>query len=713
LGDLVTQQVKVVIPPGMLSAGTVVTVTNPENAPPVANSIGKPISAPVKISIGDSASEDVPVRLNQLVTVTLKFDPSKLSSSTDPTTLWAAFYDAVRKQWEPFQPDQVDMKAGTMTFTMGHLTNVTAIDIPLGVYTEKVVRSKAVVDVLNEKAIPTVIDHLVEKAIDHTLKDGLGLKDDSTKSKVYSSLVKDGEWGEISAKGASILGSGKDASADDVVDLVQTVNVFVGKKMVENIPEGQLADALTKLSPDKWAKYKEGGASQGYENAVAWTKSGAEAAAYLAEKRYLDAARVIGEQIADGVPLVKAVKASAEVIDYGITVWKNAEVEAAYKAYKNGASIKSGNSTFGIGSKYEVNKGDFNEVWDQTVAVGTWIQGQAIKAEEKARTEDSSRGKLPLSEAEDKRIRAKAQADLKADFEERARREAEIEKVQADLQDLLDKAKAMDMLGGASSLRYNPDTLETRVKTILTARAMIVRDTWGLKGKKVTNQDIAELAKWFLSGRNLAEGRELYWKELKRRFGIDLAPPPTPVKPPPTATPKATPAIAATPIPTPTPKAPAGTWVQFVRRIVEIGPNIGTVSGNTATAFSWTCSWPEPPQTFLIGQEWGGTLTVRDAGSKPSDRLSARGQVGIGIRRGPFSFLAFAVATVAPVPGQSSTAQKSFSTTIPDDNNPTDALNALQISFICTSGASGGGGYRDPVAPDAVAGVEYYYQMRK
>ncbi|MBI4311131.1 MAG: hypothetical protein HY681_05050 [Chloroflexi bacterium] len=533
LGDLATQQVKVSIPSGALAAGTVVTVSNPANLPPVSGSVGKPVTAPVNISLGDGKAEDAPVRLDQLVTVTLKLDVSRLASGSDPTTLWAAFYDAANKKWELFPPDQVDMKAGTMTFTMGHLTNVTAIDIGVGEYTEKIAGNKAVADVLNEKVAKPVIDHLVEKALDHTLKDALGLKDDSTRAKVYSSFVKDDEWGEITAKGAVVIGAGKDASGEDVIDLTQTVNVFVGKKMVENIPEGQLANALTKLSPDKWAQYNEEaseGAGQGYERGIAWTKAGSEAAGYLVEKRYQDAARVIGQQIAEGYPLVTAVKASAEVINYGITVWQNAEIEAAYKAYKNGASMKGGNSVFGIGSKYDVEKGDFNSVWDQMEPVARWAQGQAVKAEVMARNEDSSRGKLPLTDAETERIMEKARVDLKAGFEERVRREAEIEAVHADLKDLLDRAEKLDMLSGTSGLRYPADNLATRVKTILAARATIIKDTRGLKGQKVTNKDIVELTKWYLSG-TAAQGKAAYYRELKKRFGIDLGPKPITVTP--------------------------------------------------------------------------------------------------------------------------------------------------------------------------------------
>ena len=183
-----------------------------------------------------------------------------------------------------------------------------------------------------------------------------------------------------------------------------------------------------------------------------------------------------------------------------------------------------------------------------------------------------------------------------------------------------------------------------------------------------------------------------------------------------------------------------GTWVLVKREVGNFGPNTGTVSGNTAQvrfiAFqgevsSWTCSWPEPPQTLEIGQKWGGTVTVSNAGSIPSENYWARGSVSMnmsGWKPGAAGSLldaggsAFVSGTVG---GQLSTAQPSPTPTRAPSQTPaptptpsttqnfswTIPGNGLQFSADCQGGTvqpNGKGG-----DSGTVAGVAYYYELRK
>lgn len=630
VGDLATQQVKVVIPVGAVPAGIAVTVRNPEKVPPMDPKQGTLLAAPVEISIGDGQ-----IRLETLSAITFGFDPAKLPPDTDSSTLWPAFYDSTNKKWEMFLPQKVDMKAGTLSFTTSHFSLFGWGKVPESEVIDKYIHNKAVAEVAQAEIVNKVVTQILDKSVDHLLKDGLGLKDDSTRSKVYSSLLKDDEWGEIATRGATVLGAGKDASADDVVELTRSINGLVAKKMVENIPEGQLADALTKLSPDKFAQYKEEGASQGLENAINWTNAGSRAAGYLAEKRYTDAARIIGEQIADGVPLVKATKAGAAIVEYGRNVWKNAEIEAAYKTFKNGASVN--NIFWGFGKNKEIEPGKFDGVWDQMGGARQQVEIDAVKAEEDARHED---GSLPLgqkiSEAEAQRIKDKARDDLNAQFKIRAGQDAEIAKREADLKDLASKFKTKGLLDSASAYSFptGADTVSGRLETVMRFRGMILADIWGSKGKPLTNQDIADLTATRLSAKG-PEGVKLYLAELKKKFGIDryarygLAAAVTPTK---AATPSTalTPAsaAAATPRLTSTPDL-RGSWTRISRsessRRNDLGYTNAVFAGNSVTltagrssdhAAKWTCSWPEPPASLAPGKAWIGGVSVKDAGSK-------------------------------------------------------------------------------------------------
>ena len=499
IGDLNTQMVKVVLPPNSLAAGSAtstLTVSNPVNAPPMPGNQGMPVGAPVSISVSDK-----PTRLNNLMQVTIKFDKSKLPAGTTADSLWATFWDG--QLWQLIQPDKVDLQAGTVTFSTGHMTIFGTAKITVDERIEKWVHSKTVADVAQKEYVDEVVNKLAEAAIDNILKERLGLKEESWKYKVSSSLLKDDEWGDIVKQAKTVYTNGlKTRQEDDVVGLVQTINGFVGKKLVENLDEGTLSNALKKIpgSGDD--------ASKGLSSGVDWVKAGSEAAAYLAEKNYREAARIIGSKLVDNVKLVKVVKAAAEIVDYRINVWKNDEIEAAYKSYRDGSSTKTG---YG----YEVDKREFNQVWDQMRAIDGRLQIDALAAEKRARIEG---GQDPPSAREEQLIRERVKTNLEAEFKARAARDDQTAAQEAELKKLMAVFKSRGLLDDVSGFRYGNDNLDFRMGAVVRMRDKVLRDT---KGKKVTNEDIADLTASYLSGSS-DQGQVAYAALLKKKFGIDL-----------------------------------------------------------------------------------------------------------------------------------------------------------------------------------------------
>ncbi len=156
-------------------------------------------------------------------------------------------------------------------------------------------------------------------------------------------------------------------------------------------------------------------------------------------------------------------------------------------------------------------------------------------------------------------------------------------------------------------------------------------------------------------------------------------------------------------------------WVLVKRSVSQLGtPKQGqrgsTVSSNTATVVyywgadvsAWTCSWPEPPNELVIGQKWGGTLTVQDAGSSKATRIPAGGS---GQLYAPADLRAFATAAL---PGQSSSASQSFSWTIPE-YTATLPPDELRIIGSCVAGF----GNLNSVVEKQVVALEYAYERRK
>ena len=514
MGNLETNKVQVIIPPGTVPTGTTITVSTPDSVPPVNTARITPVGTPVRISIGDKPGDDRPVRLNQLMTVTLKFDPKTLPPGTNTGNLWAMFNTPGTNDWELFRPNKVDLQAGTLTFTTGHLTVTGAAKVAVDVYIEKWLGSSAAADIAQAALADERINKLYEQAVDELLKDRLGLDDKSLKSKILSSLAKDEEWGQIAkqTRDIYITGTGqnpekKRVTEEDVTGLVQTINGFVAKKMVENIDEGTLEKALKKVSGE------DDDASKGLEKTVGWVGAAAEAAGYLAEKDYVGVAKIIGGKWTNDDPvaktLVKTVKATATAINYGIDVWKNSEIEAAYKAWKNGASTKT---AYG----YEVDKGKFDDVWNQMRGLDTWLQNEAVTSEQNARYELNDM--RPLNDREKEMLRTKAKSNLRSMFEARANNEDAEAKRKAELKEVLDAVKAKGLLD-RSGFYFPNDDIDLRINLVMHMRNKIMRDTIG---KKVTVQDVADLTEWWYSYPTQTEREKKYAEELMRRFGIDL-----------------------------------------------------------------------------------------------------------------------------------------------------------------------------------------------
>ncbi|MGA2159812.1 MAG: hypothetical protein ABSG90_11420 [Dehalococcoidia bacterium] len=509
LGDLTVNLAKVAIPAGTFPPGTLITVVTPENAPPVSRSDATPIGAPISITAGDKGG-----RINQLITTTMQFDKSKLPSGTQACLLWATFYDG--QQWQYFRPDAVDLQAGTITFTTGHLCLFGATKLAVDKFYEKYVNSKVAVGLLQKKGVVKTVDDIAEQAIDNLLKERLGIEDESIKGKVLSSLLKDDEYKELYDK----------YEEGDAAGFCQTLDTFIGQKIAENVEKTTLSAAL------KWVSKEEEGPE--------WVDAATQATADVAAGNYRAAGEIIGGKIANKFFLVKAATTAMAVTQFAIDAWKNAEIEAAYQAYKTGA-----NGGFGFD---ETCKGSIDQTFNQCDSVLRQLAIDAIKNENMLREKG---GQPDATPDEGNIIRAKVMSDLKQMFIDRAANEQQMEAEQAKLKALINAYQTGpdSLLGDSYLYRFASasDELEPKLDELLHLRDKILRDT---SGKQLTNDDIITLSKAYLTG-SMEEGKAKYIEDLKSKFGINLGGAPASVVPvlvpAPTAQQPATPPVQAKP----------------------------------------------------------------------------------------------------------------------------------------------------------------------
>lgn len=490
LGNLDTEGVEVTIPAGTFAKPTEVTLVNPDKVPDYASSEMMGFGAPIDISVGEEE-----LRLQQPVTIKMKFNPAELGEADlESGSLYMSYFNG--EEWQYIKP-VVDRNNNTMTFITSHFCLFGKSKLTVDKRISQFIENEALSS-WAQKQSDDMTNSAAEKVIDHILQDKLGISDEATKGKVLGSLLKDDEWGNM----VKALAEG------DVAGFNKDLQVLAGKKIVENVPKSTLSKALGGLTSDF-----------GTETVA----KAAEAAGYLAEGRATDAARILGEHIADQFMITTAGKIAVAAIEHKISSWKNEEVEAAYQAYKNGASSRV--PWWG----YQVEKGNFDDVWSQMGGAARQLEIEAIAAQEKVRKEA---GMPALDDNEKEKIRTMVQRDLKKQFEQRVKTDAEIEKIEAEykmIMDMYEEAGFMEKGRWGWEKSYE---LEQRLDILMNFRDKLLRDTGrdniksgnGHNEKAISVNELKTIAMIWFGTDDPAERQKQYAEYLKNEFGIDLFP---------------------------------------------------------------------------------------------------------------------------------------------------------------------------------------------
>jgi hypothetical protein len=491
LGSLADDGIEVTIPAGTFTTPTEVTLTDPTAEVTYAATEMSGIGAPFDVSVGDGS----PVRLQQPVTVRMTFDPAALGDDFEYGAL--RFGYLVADHWEYIDPE-VDREANVMTFTTSHFSLFGQVKATTDEQVKQYVTNQAVANYAGKKA-GELTDKAVEQLIDATLAK-LQITDETTRGKVINSILKDDEYGNML----------KGIAKGDPSEFNQGFNILIGKKIAESVPASVLSKALKGVTSDF-----------GTETVA----KAAEAAGYLAEGQVAAAAKILGEHLADQFLLTHVAKAAVATVEGQISSWKNAEVEAAYQAYKNGAS--SSVPWWG----YQVDKGNFEDVWSQMGGAARQLELEAIAAQEKVRKEA---GMPPLTDAEKEKLRTSVADNLRQQFEDRVAADVEIEKNAAELALVMKMFKDAGFLEKGSWGFDKGYELEQRLANLDHFREKVLRDTGrssimdgtGHSDTAISIQELKTVAMTWFGAKNAAEAQQAYNEFLQSTYGIAMAPPP-------------------------------------------------------------------------------------------------------------------------------------------------------------------------------------------
>ncbi len=485
LSTLEENNVKIVINGGAFENEQVVQVQTPETIPTRVNG-EQLIGSPIEISAGE-----LPVRLLEEATVTFQFDKALIPEEADESFLRIGYYNG--EQWEYIKPDSVDMEAGTMTFDTYHFSLFSPQISEKTKITEQFIHSQALDNIIRDN-VNNESAYVTQQIIAMTLAK-MGIADEKTQQKIFDKVSSAQEYKEI----YDLYEKGDVATAN------QKVALLAGTKIAANVPDSVWKSALGSVvgGADDIAKVSE-------------------AAGYAAEGQYKEAAKIIGEQIADKFLITTAGKIAAEVVNGQINNWKNSEVDAAYEAYQNGAD--------GYFWGYNVDKGDFEGIWTQMRGIGRQLELEAVNKENDIRKEA---GMPEMTEREIAMVHVRVKQAYKKQFEQRSEKEDEIKKEEAKLKMMFDAFEEKNVFTGGlgpQTLNEKGYTYEQKLEIMHhfgkkmmddTQRTELTDGNVGVSDTKISTAQIIIAAKKYFSE---PDGKKKYEEYIKEEFGVGLYP---------------------------------------------------------------------------------------------------------------------------------------------------------------------------------------------
>lgn len=453
--------------------------------------------------------ETEPTRLNEAATLVYRYDPDTVD---DPLLLCLGYFDGA--QWHYVQAETKDEAAHTVTFTLYHFSEYYPAQFENELdaakhYTEQMAARK----VLGEEggdpkaASRAILDYMANKmgvsgneTVMRTLAD---VAADQDMVKILDEAYKSGGWTE----------SGYRAALNEYC-------TRVADYMVKN-RTGMTADEGAVLTTGEKAM-KE------IKDLMGAADSGSKFLGALAGGDTDAAAKELLGFIADNTgALGKAMKYTVSGMQNALDVWREDEVEKAFRVYTEGSE----GVIFGYGL---VDAGDFDTVWEDMGAASRQLCIDRIAEENAARR---LAGIEPLNEREEEFYRAKVKEELRSEFERRVALNARIEQEKKNLDLIFERLEADDMLG-ESTVWYRgfggaEETLIDRMGRMEHLVQRIYRDlnvdtvyadaplSRELDGR-VSAYSMSEMIRAYFSAGNTAEAEAALQQYYKDNFDLGL-----------------------------------------------------------------------------------------------------------------------------------------------------------------------------------------------
>lgn len=477
MGNLETDKINLEISENALAGEQKITIEKAEKFDVPAKDSGILLSSPVKLSVDQEMK-----RFDAPITIRMALTDEEIKSIEKEGELWGAYYNG--NEWQFIRPDAVDLENKYLEFKTWHFS-LFSKGKPTSDYIINDFAETKAVEIWNNRNNNNVTNEETKSLIKDVLKNQLGIVDNPTlEEDVLAAILKEDAY-------INLL---NDYAEGNVDAYAQNIALMAGEKIVDvisNYPETVAGEILG-----------------GVVDHASKIGTGVQMATHLANGEYTNAMKALSNEIIDSYPLTKIFKTAAEITERQIARWKDQELEAAYQAFKNG--VESDVPFWG----YQVEKGNFDDVWNQMKGLQTKILDDAIKDYAARKGIDyNAMGSEMLEQ-----IRKDARENLKQEFLNRQSQEKEIEKIKAENMKLITAYEKANLLV-KYRLGFTEDTdLNFRLERLFKIKDMILNDTKA----RITNNDLPE--KGEISPATIAilttiwytgeDGKEQYQKKL-------------------------------------------------------------------------------------------------------------------------------------------------------------------------------------------------------
>lgn len=430
LGDLTKYGIEVHVPKDAFVNGTKLTISNPSEELDYNKAAMEPQGSTYEFKIeGDEHRSNLPILIK------IGVDKAKLTTLKEFEGFKGVHYSK-ETGWTYTNPVEVNIQDGYVAFNIYNNPLWGTAELTEEERKEEFIKGKALQS-WGESQLEGEVQDLTREMIENILVDQFNATNKSEIALIANEVLKELKYGTLEYGKLA-----NDLVNNDFKSYTANVATMIGTTLANSMEEDNISTVFGQ------------------------TGTVIAAAGHIWEGDYSGAGMKIAEAIAESSPVYKVAKVAVAVVDMKIGNWKNNGIEEAFKAFKEGSNDY-------ILYGYDVNPGDFEDLWGQMRGVARQIEMDAIKRYANSIGVEESK----LTPEQIAKEKAKAKEMLKEQFEKRIVQEDEIAKQEENQRELIKQFEEWNLLKKGSTWYPEDSSIEQMLERLYNQIKRIQKET--------------------------------------------------------------------------------------------------------------------------------------------------------------------------------------------------------------------------------------------